>query len=216
MQMKRKKIFSTDAFSGSMDPARDENVKGTRRRSYDRFFSGYKFCEVPKENGKGTRIVRKYEGNLYRQELSERKCKQVRIAYLILFIISIGLFFGGLFLNIASNCCWYVMLCMIVPVGFYIWLAFILMTYLPSGRDLKEHEYLDGASRLVKACRFTVFGIVLMILAVVLMFIIEPESISIMEMIRLGTLVISAAAVWVMAIGENKIRYTSISSKKTD
>lgn len=210
----KRKIFSTDAF-GRSTAAQDIGLEGkkTHKRSIDRYFSGYEFVQVPKRNGKGMRMERRYTGRLFRQALPEFKCRRLHFLYIGLYIISLGLFFGGLFIDVASNTCWYVMLCMLVPVAFYIWLANTLLAYLPAGSVLKEYEYFNGACRIITACHLVVGGLVLMIFAIVLMFLIMPGSFSALELVRMGMLVAASLLLLVMAVTESKQTYYLVDQK---
>ncbi len=208
--MKRRKIVVTDAFGRKKESLHDEQkMPKNRKRAYERYFSGYEVREVPMKYG-GTKQARVYVGDLFRQDLPENKCRLLRLIYLLLGIGAVGLFAGSLFLNAASNYSIYILFCVLIPVICFIWLGSALLAYIPSGHDLKDYDYREGALRLVNACRITSCGIGLVIVATLVMFVLQTGSFSAMELLRIGMMAVAIACLLVMAYLESRVKYIKI------
>lgn len=211
--MKRRKIVVTDAFGRTKESLHDEQkLPQKRMRAYERYFSGYEVREVPMKYG-GTKQVRVYVGDLFRQELPEKKCRLLRLIYLLLSLGSAGLFLGSLFLNVTSNFSIYILFCVLIPVICFIWLGSALLAYIPSGRDLKDHEYREGALRLVNACRITIGGIAFVMVATLAVFFLGVVPFAALELVRIGMMAAAIVLLLILARVEGKMKYIKIEGK---
>lgn len=212
--MKRRKNYTTDPFGRSNEWQDEEREqKWCRDRAYDRYFAGYEICEVALGIGHGTKRVRVYTGDVYRQNLPESKCRQLRLIFLLLFLASAGFMVGSLFLNVQSNFSVVILFCLLIPAVCYIRLCLVLMSYLPSGRNLKIREYWEGAARLVNACRMTCGAIIFVMVATLALFVVDRGSFSGLELVRLGIMAAAAAALAAIARLESKIEYVKVEGK---
>lgn len=187
--------------------------KQLRRKFYDDFFAGYSFRKVPRSNGCGTKIIREYSGNLYKQQVSQKQALFLRIGYAVLFLTSVFLWLYALMLNTESNRCWYVMV-----VGFCAAIGFgrlmlSLFSYIWSGQKLTQYEYQNGAVPIPGRCRTTIWILLISAVIPVLMFVFQNWTHGTLELFRFGMLLASAAILKVLARIENNVHYLEIPAK---
>ena len=209
-------LYTTDEFGRSVDQTSGKygiaKAVSPRRyvSPYNRFFDGYTAVFVPGGAMKKQKAVRIYTGTLYRQELTQKQRICRRLLYAALLLFATAMFILALILHTASNSTWYVVLAAIVPAFFYARLVIALNLYVFSGRELKAHEYKDGAIRLVETARLIDKAVLVPMVASGLLFIREVGSYSTPELIRLFLFVISAAAAKMIGKLENKVEYKEI------
>ena len=219
----RKGQYTTDGFGRSVDPRETEikekieRMSKNRVSSYDKFFEGYSARVVPKENGKGTKVVRTYTGAVYHQELSPGMHWKIRLLYAVLFICAAAMFIAAITMSTGSNFCWYVVLSSIIPAVFYGVVLLALFLYVFSEQDLKINEYKNGAVRLKTGTIRAVYSLSAVVAATLLMFGLEPGSYSSAELLRLGFVAASGGLVMIINRIEATIKYREIppEEKKT-
>ncbi len=213
MKKRKRKILATNAFGISQEP-KDERYSRRvgRKRTIERYFSGYEYEYIVKENGR-EKVVRRYTGDIFRQKISAKEFKKIRIMHAIFAILSVCCFVLSLILDTESNRCWYVMLTMLFPLVAYIRSAFVLMAYLPSKQDLREYEYYDGAQHVVKSSRLTAIAVIILILSTLWMMISAQFLVSWLEYLRIVLLGIASAGMLIIADQESRVEYEFIPGK---
>ena len=212
----KQNLFTTDEFGRPVKqkppgPEFIKNLIGHRTESpYKRFFTGYEVDVVPGRNGKGTKAVRVYTGAIYRRELTFKQCIQRRILYAAMFLCAATMFVLALTVPSASNFCWYTVLAAMIPAFFYSRFLLALNLYVFSGRELKIHEYKNGASKLPVMSRYIDRTIFVPMIATVVMLVIEADSYSTLEIYRAFLLVASAMIVKTICKLDAKVGYMEI------
>lgn len=212
----RKDRNTTDAFGRPVDSRFDRYEEFEQetvglpwtKRSYDKFFEGY--SERKALVGKRARIVREYQGTLYRQELSNTKAKLIRILYAVLTVLAFALLITASCMNLRSNSCWYVVLFVYLSGIFYVRVFLALYTYILSARDMKIYEFVYGAMTLRRRTMLAACSIILPVVAAVLMLLAENQQFSGSEAVWILLLLLSAVSIGAIGAVESKVRYTEI------
>jgi hypothetical protein len=185
----------------------------TRKRymsPYKRYFDGYTAVFVPRSDGKGKKAVRVYAGTLYRQESDPKQRIGRRLLYAALFLFAAAVFILAMVIPTSSNATWYTVIAALVPAFFYARLLLALNLYLFSGHELKIHEYKDGALKLIEITRNIDRAILVPMLASGVLFFLEADAYSTLELLRFFLFVVSAAAMRTIGTLERKVGYTEI------
>lgn len=207
---KRREEHLTNAYGVTID--RDEKVNAKRRTAhgYERHFEGYRVQQKISANGRKVKYERVYVGPLYRQELGKKESVWLRIKHAILFLAAVVMLIIASALQITSNYRVYVLIATFVTVVFYARVFLSLVSYLPSGQELKLFEYRDGAQKLPLRAKLAGISSLAPVLATIVMFIIEPESFQLLEVIRLMLLVASGICLVLSGWLETRVQYTNI------
>lgn len=198
----------TNAYGVTID--RDEGLKSKRQSThgYARHFEGYRTQEQVSADGKRIKYVRVYVGPRFRQELEKRERFFLRIQHALLFIAAVVLLIAASALRITSNYRVYVLIATFVTFVFYARYFLCLVSYLPSGQELKLFEYRDGAKKLPLRAKLAAIFAAAPILASVVMFINEPEAFQMLEVFRLVMLAVSGICLAVSGWLEARVQYT--------
>lgn len=208
--MHRKERMEADIFGRSTDSrAREHLFKWDRKRFYDYYFAGYDF-ETVVDVGGHRKIVRRYNGVLYRQELTPKEAVRIRVLCAGLAAVSAAAFLSGLFLHIVSNRCWYVMLVAGITALFFVRFLFALHPYIWSKREMREYEYRRGAQLLPGRKWPVLISLAGLAAAVCVMFVMEPGSYTHLELLRFVLLLLSGFCVWSIGSVESKVSYREL------
>ncbi|MGN1003443.1 MAG: hypothetical protein ACI4O5_01310 [Oscillospiraceae bacterium] len=92
-----------------LSSARDSEFEGfvTHSTLYHRVFEGYSERQVPRENGKGTRIERVYVGMYYIRQCGGKSTVPAKLLYAFLYLLASGSFLFALSRPIGYNSVWY-------------------------------------------------------------------------------------------------------------
>lgn len=210
---KRKEEQLTSAYGVTIEREKDLNSKRQRTYGYARHFEGYRTEEQVSANGK-IKYVRVYVGPRYRQELEKKEGTWLRIQHALLFFAAVVLLIAASALRITSNYRGYVLIATFVTLVFYARYFLSLVSYLPSGQELKLFEYRDGAQKLPLRAKLAAISAAAPILATVVMFVIEPESFQLLEVFRLVMLAVSGVCLAVSGRVEAKVQYTNIPGER--
>jgi len=206
---KRKEEQLTSAYGVTLEKDKDLSSRRQRTYGYARHFEGYRTEEQVSANGK-TKYVRVYVGPRYRQELEKKEGIWLRVQHALLFFAAAVLLIAASALRITSNYRGYVLIATFVTLVFYARYFLCLVSYLPSGQELKLFEYRDGAQKLPLRARYAAISAAVPILASVVMFILESEAFQLLEVFRLVMLAASGVCLAVSGRLETKVRYTNI------
>ena len=214
----KNKLYATDAFGRSTQAQKIEQEfsgsanQGTHK-AYDKFFAGYvPVCTV---NSKGKKkYIRVYRGSIYQQNLTKKQALYVRALYAVLLLISLSLYILGLVLDADSNRCWYAMLLSIIPAILFVRLLFAIVLYDASSRNMKEREYREGSLRLQSSSKLLIYSFPLAILGSIIMFIVTPDSVSTIEILRAALFILAGTAGLAINMVEARIVYTHIPARK--
>ena len=211
--MRRKERTSTDAFGRSTDPRETDFKfkweKKDRKRFYEHYFAGYDVYTTMDDSGH-KKTVRQYIGALYRQEMTPKEAVRLRVIYAILAAVSSAAFLGCLFLNTASNKCWYVMLFAGVVAFFLVRFLFALHPYIWSKREMREYEFHRGAQLLQGRKWAVIMSIAGLVVATCVMFFAEPGIYTHLELFRFALLLVSGVSVWLIGVMESKVCYSEL------
>lgn len=214
MSDQKPKKHGTNAYGLSTDPrdqpndSPEEVQDQLRRRSYARHFAGYTERPVFSKNGHVVRVERVYTGKLYRQELDRPARIRLRVLHVALFAAAAALLVAAMVMHSPSNYCWYVLLSLLVPLFFFGRLFFALCAYLPSGQELKAHEYNDGAGILPGAAAAAAVSILAPAAATAVFYCLTGAAWTGAEAVRILFMALSAACLLVSRLLERRVRYT--------
>lgn len=200
----------TNAYGVTREQDEGSGAKRQPARGYARHFEGYRTEKQVSADGQKVKYVRIYIGPRYRQELGKKERVRLRVWYALLFIAAIVLLITALALQTASNYCTYVLIAVFVAFVFYARYFLCLISYLPSGQELKLFEYRDGAKKIPLRAKLAAISTAVPILASVILFIAEPESFQMLEVLRLAMMAASGVCLAVSGWMEGRVRYTSI------
>ncbi len=137
------------------DSMRQDNGKSkdgfSHSKAYHRYFEGYSETIIPKSNGKGSRIVRVYIGDYFRQNLSPRKRITIRVLYVVLFVCAAVFYISSAVQPLTINSTWYVVLPEAISLLFLSWILLTFLSYIPAERDMTIEGYRSSSLSLLKA-----------------------------------------------------------------
>ncbi len=111
--------------------------------SFHKYFEGYSETKVPKQNGKGYKIVRTYTGIYYQHNLNDFRWILLKISYGILFALAALLWAVSGMSRIDSNMESYVAVMVALSAMAFLWLFYKMIFYLASKRNLTAGSYHD-------------------------------------------------------------------------
>ncbi|MDO4331363.1 MAG: hypothetical protein Q4C58_01620 [Eubacteriales bacterium] len=128
-----------------------EKKKHLQGKAYRRFFEGYTEFAVPKENGKGDKILRIYTAEYYRCKLGDRQFFLLKLFYVCLYLVMLICFVTAATEPLQSNSVWYVVLPQTCCVFFFGWLFLGLMKYLFAQRNMTVYGYRTSTQNVKRA-----------------------------------------------------------------
>lgn len=142
-----------------------EKKKHSPGRAYRRFFEGYTEISVPKENGKGEKILRIYTAEFYRRKLDDRQHILLKLFYAVMYLIALIGFVTAAVEPLESNAVWYVAFPQTCCIFFFGWLFLGLMKYFFAERNMTIYSYRTSTQNVKRAA----LGLVLSLLWLSLM-----------------------------------------------
>jgi hypothetical protein len=179
-------------------------------KAYHRHFEGYSEINVPKPNGKGTRIQRIYTGNCFRQDLTARQRIWIRVLYVALFLCIAFLYTSSAILPLRINSTWYVVLSQAVSLPFLFWILVALFSYLPAERDMKIADHRSSSLYLLKAARGSAICLGITALTTLVFIILNPSGESSRAMLCAGKYIVAGLIALAMYRIERKVSYLTI------
>ena len=217
-----KKLYTTDAYGRTSDTGRPEleeqdvTLGGRAQKSYERFFAGYTEYHTIAPNGKHGKTVREYTGELYRQELTAKQSRNVRLRFALASIVAAALYLAAMILPTHSNYYWYVVLISLVPAIFYTKMLLAAGTYAFSSQDMKIREYREVVLARPKTIKLLLGSLLLALVFTICILIFRSEVFSVLELIRALLLVASGLIVLMLNKVESCISYKMIPGKTID
>lgn len=153
-----------DFRNGLGESFRKGEADGKRRlpygsRAYQRFFEDYEEIQVPKENGKGTRIKRIYRGMYYRQVGSDGNWYLKKVLYPLLLAGSFVFFVRAALPNNSINHTWYAALIQAVSMLAYFCALAVMGHYIAAPRDMTVAGWKRACRPLKRVLRILLVSI---------------------------------------------------------
>ena len=123
-----------------------------RNSYYHKFFEGYSEVQVPRKNGKGMRIERRYVGSYYRRDCSDSAWTGSKILYAGIFAVSSVLYLTAAGEMPGGMSALYVVAPELVTVLLLVAGFMYMGRCLCAGRKMKIYEYKSSYAVLPKIC----------------------------------------------------------------
>ena len=126
---------------------------------YHSYFSGYTEYKVPRENGRGHKIVRIYTAPYHMQDVSRKQWYLNKLRNFLLSAAACVLLTAGMSVDSGCNRVWYVALPGLLSAAAAVLLIAVSIFYILAPRRMTHYQYYNTHSRTLQ------FGIVYAVLA---------------------------------------------------